>query len=187
MSTYWSLETHGNPLGAVQSFINDVWKGSPLDGLLVHLNGGPTSTTRPRLVEDPKELRKVNPFKPLMTQNAARMIPELVKGQKDKRFGALLRPCEMRALTEMRKRGTFDTYNLLTICVDCLGTFPADEYEWRAERKKTSGSLAQETLQFARQGGILAYRYRSACQTCTSPQAQSADINICVSSSHVEP
>ena len=33
-------------------------------------------------------------------------------------------------------------------------------------------------MQFARQGGILAYRYRSACQICTSPQAKGADLNI---------
>ena len=45
MSTHWTLKTDGNPLGAVQSLINNVWKGAALDGLLVHLNGGPTSTT----------------------------------------------------------------------------------------------------------------------------------------------
>ena len=38
--------------------------------------------------------------------------------------------------------------------------------------------LSQEALKFARQGGILAYRNRSACQICSSPQAEQADINF---------
>ena len=41
------------------------------------------------------------------------------------------RPCEMRALTEMTKHASFKIDNLLTISVDCLGTLPADEYQWR--------------------------------------------------------
>ena len=62
--------------------------------------------------------------------------------------------------------------------VDCLGTLPLDEYQWRVERKGSPKKLAQEALQFSRQGGIVRYRYRSACQVCISPQATEADINI---------
>ncbi len=40
----------------------------------------------------------------------------------------------MRALTEMTKHASFNLDNLLTISVDCLGTLPADEYQWRLER-----------------------------------------------------
>jgi formate dehydrogenase subunit beta len=180
MKTHWAIETHGDPLGALQSFISTAWRQAGLDGMLVTINGSPDSMTQPRLVADPAELNKVNPFKPLMTMNTARLIPALVNEHPESRYGALLRPCEVRALTEMVKLDGFAVDKLLTICVDCLGTLPADEYEWRAERKKTSGGLAHEALQFARQGGILAYRYRCACQTCVSPQAQGADLNIYV-------
>jgi formate dehydrogenase subunit beta len=96
----------------------------------------------------------------------------------------------MRALTEMTKLASFKLDHLLTISVDCLGTLPADEYQWRLERveKKlpadeisstdTFDELAHEAIKFARQGGIIPYRYRSACQVCTSPAAKQADINI---------
>jgi formate dehydrogenase subunit beta len=131
------------------------------------------------LVDDPDQLANVNPFIPIMLSNAASLIPELVERYPQDRLGALLRPCEMRAFTEMTKHHTFVTDRFLTISVDCLGTLPADEYQWRAERKQArSASLTQEALQFARQGGILAYRYRSACQTCKSPQAKGADLNL---------
>jgi ferredoxin len=86
----------------------------------------------------------------------------------------------MRALIEMVKHDSFSLDNLLTICIDCLKTIAESDYQWRKDRKISSGSLTQEVLQFARQGGVVAYRYRSACQMCISPQAQGADINISV-------
>jgi ferredoxin len=72
----------------------------------------------------------------------------------------------------------FRIENLLTLCVDCLGTLPADEFEWRAQRRGSPKGLAQEALHFARQGGIVPYRYRAACQICESPEATQADVNI---------
>jgi formate dehydrogenase subunit beta len=178
MSTTWTLETHGDPLGTIRKFIRTVWSQANLEGLLAPVDGDAENLARPRLIDDPQGLENVNPFKPLMTLNAARLVPELVEGRPNARYGALLRPCEMRALVEMLKRDSFKIDNLLTISVDCLGTLPADEYRWRAERKKTPGGLSQEALQFARQGGISAYRFRSACQTCVSPEARGADLNL---------
>jgi len=43
---------------------------------------------------------------------------------------------------------------------------------------ESADDLSNEALKFARQGGIVPYRYRSACQVCTSPAAEHADINI---------
>jgi formate dehydrogenase subunit beta len=118
------------------------------------------------------------------------LLPGLLKKYQGARMGALLRPCEMRALTEMTKHAAFKIDNLLTISVDCLGTLPADEYQWRLERAdkthpeaatnptEMSDELAREALKFAHQGGIVPYRYRSACQVCTSPAAKQANINI---------
>jgi len=178
MDTLWTLETHGDPLGAVRDLMQAVWVQSGLDGMLVPLNGNGQASTKPHLLENPAQLEEVNPFKPLMMENASRQVPRLRAERPDARLGALLRPCEMRALIEMVKHDSFDLEGFLTVSVDCLGTFPADEYEWRAARKESSDSLTQETIQFVKQGGILAYRYRSACQMCVSPEARSADLNI---------
>jgi len=113
-----------------------------------------------------------------MTQNTARILPELVRESGSEHLGVLLRPCEMRALIEMVKHDSFRLGQIVTICIDCLGTLPADEYQWRAERKGTHEALTREALQFARQGGIVPYRYRPACQICSSPAAYGADLNI---------
>jgi formate dehydrogenase subunit beta len=190
MSTQWSLETHGDPLGKFRSLIKQIWAGANLEGMLLTLftdGGGPSS---PRYVTDVASMAEINPFKPLMEANLAKFIPNLLQEHPNARIGTLLRPCEMRALIEMAKHTELRMDHLLTISVDCLGTLPADEYQWRLERavNKTpaeenqlpqSGDwLAHEALKFARHGGIIHYRYRPACQVCRSPAAEGADINI---------
>jgi len=185
MTSNWILETHGDPIGAVRKFVHAVWENEKLEKMLVPTNGGSSLNFQPFVLDNPKQLKDINPFRPLMTSNAARFVPELVNQKPVRRIGTMLRPCEMRALSEMAKRDSFSKDNLLTICVDCLGTYPVEEYNWRVDRKGTPERLEQETLQFARQGGVVPYRYRSACQMCTSPNATDADINIGVIGLHV--
>ena len=190
MKHQWSLETHGDPLGTLREFITQIWLASNLDGMLVTMNGGDDVKAIPGYITNIASLTEVNPFKPLMEINAARLIPDILADYPKSKVGALLRPCEMRALTEMTKHASIDIDNLLTLSVDCLGTLPLDEYQWRLERASKNlpaeqarsinppDELAHEALQFARQGGIIPYRYRSACQVCPSPAAGSADINV---------
>ena len=174
MSTQWMLKTKGDPLGTVHRFVRDVWQAAGLKAMVVP----PTGRDQPHLLADPARLGEVNPFQPLMLMNMAKVIPEVLKEHPDDRVGVMLRPCEMRALTEMAGRGAFRTKRLLTVCVDCLGTFPEDEFEWRAARKGSEKGLVGEALQFAPQGGIAAYRYRAACQMCASQGAADADVNV---------
>ncbi len=190
MNNYWSLATHGDPLGTVHDFIRKIWLATNLDGMLVTMSGADEIDASPQFITDVSTVDQINPFKPLMEINAARLIPGLIADHPDSKIGTVLRPCELRALIEMKKHSSFKVDNLLTISVDCLGTLPADEYQWRLERMKknlpgqgsgdieSADDLSNEALKFARQGGIVPYRYRSACQVCTSPAAEHADINI---------
>ncbi len=180
MVKQWMLNTHGDPIGTVQKLIHLIWQEAALDGMLVSMNGASSESTQPVILRDPAQLEKINPFKPLMTANGARFIPDIVYENPAGKMAALLRPCEMRAAIEMVKHNSFRIDDLLTISVDCLGTYPTSDYKWRAERKGSADQLNQEALHFARQGGIMAYRYRSACQLCTAPQARGAKINISV-------
>jgi formate dehydrogenase subunit beta len=187
---YWALDTHGDPLGKLRKLVKQIWLGAGLDGMLVSINTDGKARAYPRYVTDVELIDQLNPFSPLMEFNIARLFPGLLATYPDSRIGAILRPCEMRALIEMTKHSSLILDNLLTISVDCLGTLPTDEYQWRLERLEKSHStqddhpsiasddLAQEALSFARQGGIIPYRYRSACQVCSSPAADHAKVNI---------
>lgn len=178
MNNWLMINTRGDPLGAFRELVKNIWEQGKLDGMLVPINEQIGTDIKPQVIHDSSRLEAVNPFKPLMSSNASKYIPELVDEYSKHKLGALLRPCEMRALIEMSKRNKFSTEKLVTISIDCLGTYPADEFSWRASRKGSSGELTKEQLKFARQGGIMAYRYRSACQLCVSPNAHGADINI---------
>jgi formate dehydrogenase (coenzyme F420) beta subunit len=170
MNTNWMIQTHGDPLGALQKFVRMLWEQTGLDAMVV------APSNRKSMLESPDELEYVNPFQPLMKLNTARLVVETARKRSGKRLGAMLRPCEMRALNEMAARGAVKRGDVLAICTDCLGTFPAEEYEWRTERSPKG--LTKETLQFAPQGGISAYRYRPACQMCAEPGATEGDVNI---------
>ena len=170
MDTDWMIHTHGDPLGALQNFIRTLWEQTDLQAMVVAPRNGKY------LLESPDELEELNPFRPLMKLNTARLVVQTAQEKPDQRLGALLRPCEMRALNEMSARGAVKRDEVLAICVDCLGTFPAEEFEWRTER--SNKSLTKEALRFAPQGGISAYRYRPACQMCAEPGATDGDVNI---------
>ncbi len=186
--TRWFLNTHGDPLGKVRMLVAQIWREADLQGMLVTTSGENEMRALPRYITDVSRVSDVNPFKPLMEMNAARMIPGLLREHAGGRIGALLRPCEMRALDEMVKHSEMNLSNLLTISVDCLGTLPADEYPWRLKRVEKPGEsprlfnssdeLANEALRYARQGGVIPYRFRTACQVCSSPAAQHATLNI---------
>jgi ferredoxin len=169
------ISTRNDPLGTVRGVLQTLWTAANLRRVLLPLNGN-ADATGPRIIETPEEIQLFNPFTPLMPINAAQLVPELLA--QGGRAAAVLRPCEMRTLEGMVKLDQLNIEKLLTISVDCLGTLPADEFEWRAQRKGSPRGLAQEALQFARQGGIVPYRYRAACQICESPAAIQADINI---------
>jgi len=104
MKTRWMIETHGDPLGAVRKFVQAVWQQAKLDGMLAPMNGDGSTKFTLRLVTNPERLDQLNPFKPLMTANAAWLVPMMVREHPEKRYGVLLRPCEMRALIEKRGR-----------------------------------------------------------------------------------
>ncbi len=172
------VATQGDPLGTIRQLMRELWLHQRLDGMLLVQRSNQQQEADLPIFQQPNCLDDFNPFKPLMKVNAAALVYKAQQNWPELSFAAMLRPCEMRALSEMLKRDHFDLERVLTISVDCLGTYPVDEYEWRASRKGSTELLTGETLQFARQGGILAYRYRSACQLCASPDAQGADLNI---------
>ena len=175
MKTSWMIPTYNDPLGVVRQVIRTLWDGANLDCMLLPLNGK-SETPGPEIIADPELIQAFNPFTPLMPFNGAQMIPELIN--QGEHTAAVLRPCELRTLRAMEAHGRLKTEKLITVCVDCLGTLPADEFTWRAQRKGSPKGLAQEALQFAPQGGIIPYRYRAACQICESAQALEADINL---------
>jgi formate dehydrogenase subunit beta len=188
MNIHWMLLTRGDVLGTTREFLRDLWLGARLEGMVAPRYAPGGLGVKPDFMTDWTQLDQVDPFAPVMTTNAAQRVMEVAHAlpppqpetalHRNARVGAVLRSCEVRALAELAKRESFSLDRVLIIGVDCLGTFPAEEYEWRAEKYGVE-QVTSEVLQFARQGGILAYRYRRACQMCSSPMPpETADVSL---------
>jgi formate dehydrogenase subunit beta len=90
----------------------------------------------------------------------------------------VLRPCELRALVELIKLQQASTENLVTIGVDCLGTYDVSVYS----TMQADGGLDMAALLATAQSGELSpqkgYAFRDACQMCEKPHAERADITL---------
>jgi formate dehydrogenase (coenzyme F420) beta subunit len=178
MKPTWVRNTYGDPLSTVRQILFDLWRLTDLDGLLAPTYKTNMEGVAPKLILDSNQLKSVDPFLPFVSVNTAIVVEEIVNNHPDERFGVVLRSCEARALQQMVYDGRLSLDNLLLIGVDCMGSFPIDEFEWRYQRKGALDRITRESLQFSRQGGIAPYRLRSTCQICQSPADGSVDIRI---------
>jgi formate dehydrogenase subunit beta len=102
----------------------------------------------------------------------------MARTRPDARFAAVLKACEVRALDDLLERDDLSLHNWLIIGIDCLGCFPAQDFEWRAQKAGGVEELTREVLRNARQGGIAIDRFRSACQRCARPQPSHVDLCV---------
>jgi len=168
---------NSEPLVAVQGFLKSVLESEHIEALYVpmQVDGG---AVVPALVTDPERLSDANPLAPSMSINGARAVSALTGKDSTTRLGAVLRPCEIRALFELVKLQQASLDGLTIISLDCPGTYELPDYS--KGFKQVEGSLeayllaAQEGTSPALDGLSL----RQACQMCVHPTADSAQISL---------
>jgi Pyruvate/2-oxoacid:ferredoxin oxidoreductase delta subunit len=177
-ATSWALKTGGDVQGRVRTFLAALWGQAKLEGLILPVYQVDGDLPGPKLVWELAELGDADPFVPLVRMQASKMVEKLARERPAARMGAVLHSCEARALAERLRQDSVSLEGWLLIGVDCLASFPQADYAWRVERAGGARQLAQQVLRNARQGGISADRFRSACQMCTKPGAQGVDVCI---------
>jgi formate dehydrogenase subunit beta len=170
------LKTNGDPLAAARQFLKAVWSQADLQGMLVPLYQQDQLTVRSVLIKDPDSLNDADPFVPLMLTNAGKLVVQIARDHPGERLAAVLRACEIRALAERIKSESLNIDNWLIIGVDCLACFPANDFEWRAQRAGGAEELTRLVMRNARQGGISLSRFRLACQMCSKPEPIKVDL-----------
>lgn len=177
MRTAWSIETYGKPLETVTQLMMDLWDALEISAMLLPLKNKDGNWLAEEIT-DKADLERGNPFTPIMAENIAPKIIPFQEKHASEKIAVLLRPCEVQALYKITETIPINLDKLIIFSADCLGTFPADEFSWRAERKVAGETLTEEALHFSKFGGIAPYRYRAACQLCENPIANQADINL---------
>lgn len=166
----------GDTLGAVQGFLVAWLARGNVDALFVPLvaDNGAVSVS---LVDQPAALKRANPFVPVMMANAATAVAAATMQTNARHIGAVLRPCEIRALIELSKRGRARLENVSVIGIDCLGTFDPPEFERRLAELGGVAAMTARCMQVT-QAGELACRTRTACQICERPAPRGADATL---------
>lgn len=168
--------SEANTLGAVQEFMAAFLHHNLVDALFVPQTAA-DSTVSAALVSNPDAIKRSNPFAPVMVANAAKQVAEATMKQPNRHIGAVLRPCEIRALVELAKRGRANLVNLTVVGIDCLGTFAPLDY---VHKLLTAGGAIEMTIQCMQvaEEGEIACQTRTACQMCERPAPRGADVTL---------
>lgn len=168
--------SEGNTLAAVQAFMSSLLERNLVDALFVPQTA-PDGTVSAALISNPDAIKRSNPFAPIMVANAAKQVAEQTVKQPERHIGAVLRPCEIRALVELAKRGRANLANLTVVGIDCLGTFAPFDYMRKLLKAGNAAEMAAQCMQVAEEGEI-ACQTRTACQMCERPAPRGADVTL---------
>jgi formate dehydrogenase (coenzyme F420) beta subunit len=170
---------NGDPIERFRDFMKALWDQENLDAILAPFETPDCLNIASKVIEDPADLTKLNPFAPVMLANAALTAIELIEERVNQRVAIFLRPCELRAFTELQKRRNlpFSVGSAIIIGVDCLGTYSRNEYTALVEAGSVA-SVTADVLQNAAEGGLRPQRFRMACQICDWSGPKGADITV---------
>jgi formate dehydrogenase subunit beta len=172
--------------GRLRTFLQGWWERIGLKAILAPVELPERPYVIPQVISDPASLARINPFAPFLSTNAASAISEFIITQPQGPLAVLLRPCELRTLVELqkRKRVNFDFGKsgdgkgfMITIGVDCPGTYPCTEYNRRVELSGMQ-MVTGEALIYGIEEGSIPGELRPACQICDWPVPWGADITI---------
>jgi formate dehydrogenase subunit beta len=169
---------NGDTLGTVRGFLKTLLEQNVVDAMLVPLEVPSADRVTPTLVKEALQLDTANPLAPVMRLNAAAMLVRMQKENQTQRVGAVLRPCELRAVIELAKFDRITLDRLTLIGIDCMGTYEPEAYAQIARSSMRAQSPTDEMLRWTRQGPIAPYRLRNACQMCEYFSMENADVAI---------
>lgn len=159
-------------LSAVRSFLRQLLDSGLVESLFVPLEMD-NGLIAPALVTDPDHLERANPLIPAMPVNSARVVSAITGKRSPARLGAVLRPCELRALVELVKLQQASLEDVTLISLDCPGTFEWSDY---IELQRTDGFKLTGFLSAGE--AYNGQEIRKACQMCIQPVPEGVDIHL---------
>lgn len=164
-------------LATLRGFLKRLLETEAVEAVLVPMET-PSGAVTPALVADPVLLDAADPLAPVLGLNAARAVGPVTVREPRGRIAAVLRPCEYRALIELVKLQQASLEDLVTVVVDCPGTYTISDYQ----KMRANGGVDRSSLLSGMRTGDLApqsgYAFRDACQMCENFAAVAGDVRI---------
>lgn len=175
----------GDILGTLRRFLAGLLESRIVDVLLVPQEIAHGRSLAQTLVQNTAYLNGANPLSPVMPINSAILVSQLTVDKPRRKLGAVLRPCEIRALIELVKLQQASLENLTIIGVDCLGTYEVNDYarlidEMEGPAGEKGTRVVAELQRRIAEGSTepSPIPLRPACQICESPIPIGADITL---------
>lgn len=165
-------------LRTTRALLRTAWHARQLSGFYIPVWEDAKRPPQTQLITSVEQLNQADPFAPVMLHNCALEILKLFQTYPNDRFGLVIRPCELRSLQKLAEKRSLPPREDLTVSMDCLATFPIEDFEWRLGDSEDREDQSRSALHFAAQGGLLPSRYRSNCQICSQPFPIGADMHF---------
>jgi formate dehydrogenase subunit beta len=163
------LDIENSAPNAVTGLLRKLMERDLVDALLVPQRLPSGDNVVQTLVRHPDKLNDVDPFAPVMPVTSSKLAGHVTKLGAAGRVGLVLRSCELRGFVEMVKLQQASTENVITIGVDCLGTYEMTDYT----RLVAEGiDLTAEAVAAAAEGRVAPHEgvpFRAVCQMCEYP------------------
>jgi formate dehydrogenase subunit beta len=167
-----------DPIESIREILSIPLEGGHLDAVFLPVWSDDSQHPAPAIISSPDEISSSDPFAPVMVCNSALSAFEEIEHNLHRRTGVVLRPCELRTFQFLVSESGLRTDNVILISMDCLATFPVEDFGWRQDKSEERDKLTRTALHFAAQGGLLPSRYRGSCQICDKPYPERADLHF---------
>ncbi len=170
--------TGGDTLRTLRKMLRTLLERGIVETVLVPVATPGRRNLVPTLVRDPELLAEADPVAPVMPVHASRIVSQLTFTGPNERMAVVLKACEWRATVELTKLRQVRLENILTIGIDCYGTYKVLDYGAMAaaEPDLTLRLLegVEPTVGFVWPGREL----RTACRICEHFVPVGVDITI---------
>ncbi len=159
---------------AVRELLTQLLRSNFVQAVLVPKPLADGSAVVQSLIVDPEQLKDATPIAPTMPVQSAHILSDLTSTPIEGRIAAVLKPCEHRAAVELAKFLQVDLENVVTISLDCYGTYDVAQY---ADMSADERVGALQTLA-GRSNEALADQLREACRMCSRPIPIGVDLGV---------
>jgi formate dehydrogenase subunit beta len=164
----------------IAEFLKTLVKNEMVDALFVPRILPTGGMIVPALVTDPDRSEGIVPLAPVMPVNAATELAKLTRTLSDRKIGAFLHPCELRAYIELVKLHQGERHNCILITSDCYGAYSTEDFTDRIGDGGTPDRISSDFITGALSGAE-DLPLRKACTVCDHPEALQADIHVRIS------
>ena len=164
--------------GAIREVLKTLLESGTVEAVLVPRPTPDGSGFVQTLVTEAALLESSAPLAPTLPVHTSHILTELTADLTG-RIAAVVKPCELRASIELGKFLQVDLENVLTIGVDCAGTYDVVDFAALTDSDRISvvddytSSYASATF-----AGDQSIPLRKACKACRLPIPENADLRV---------